>query len=329
MDEFSLIERYFAPLAKDFPGALDLKDDAALVDVSPGCRLVMTKDAIIAGVHFFADDPPDLIARKLVRVNLSDLAAMGARPHAILLATIFPRDLDEQWLMRFGEGLVQDCRAFEIALIGGDTTATPGPLTLSLTAIGIVENGKEMRRSRAQPGDLVCVSGFLGDAALGLMALQGRLPSVSDAARRFLIDRYHIPLPRLALAAELAKSAHAGMDVSDGLPGDIRHICTTSGVGCVIDAAALPFSQAGREALATSPDLLPVLIRGGDDYELLLAIPPDRINEAQKNAMALNIPLTVIGAFTETQDVVFKNIPEGNDMASFLLGYQHFRGGSS
>lgn len=329
MNEFSLIERYFAPLAQNFPGALGLKDDAALVSIPPGCQMVITKDAITAGVHFFADDPPDLIARKLIRVNLSDLAAMGARPYAVLLAAVFPHNLEENWLKRFAEGLTQDCQEFNVSLIGGDTTATSGPLTLSLTALGIVEQGREVRRSGAREGDLLCVSGTVGDAALGLQALLGKLPAVSSEIRQALVGRYHVPSPRLALGQALAGIAHGGMDLSDGLPGDVRHLCSASGVGCIIDIEALPLSPAAREVLEKNPDLLSVIVNGGDDYELLLAIPPAEIENAKKMAADVDVSLTVIGALTGARDIRFENGPGQKDITSLLHGYQHSIGSNS
>ncbi|MBY0431070.1 MAG: thiamine-phosphate kinase, partial [Rhodospirillales bacterium] len=197
IDEFGLIAELFAPLAESYPGALGLTDDCALVSSLPGTSIAVTADAIVAGVHFLADDPPDLIARKLLRVNLSDLAAMGAVPFAVLMTAAFPRGTNAAWLRAFAEGLRQDLTAFAVALIGGDTVATPGPLTLSVTAMGRVEEGGALRRSAARPGDLLFVSGSLGDAALGLRALQGGLPGLPAEAAAFLIDRSRVPRPRL------------------------------------------------------------------------------------------------------------------------------------
>jgi len=223
--EFDLIARYFAPLAAGAPGALGLLDDAALVDVSPGHRLVVTVDAVVAGVHFLADDPPDLIARKALRVNLSDLAAMGARPLGYFLAAAFA-DQDEPWLAAFAAGLAEDQASFGVALMGGDTVATPGPLTLAITAIGEVRSGRELRRSAAKAGDLIFVTGTLGDGALGLAALRGALPALSGAQRDFLARRYHLPEPRIDFGRALTEEGLAlcGMDISDGLGADLGHI---------------------------------------------------------------------------------------------------------
>src|SRR5436853_7089126 len=174
LGEFGRIRRFFAPLAG--PGGLGLPDDAALIDCSPGHRLVATVDAIVEGVHYLPEDPPDLVARKLLRVNLSDLAAMGARPLHYLLTTALPAQLGPEWLARFAEGLAEDQRHYGIDLLGGDSVAVNGPAVLSLTAIGEIAAGEEIRRSGAQPGDLVWASGTIGDAFLGLDLLRGAYP---------------------------------------------------------------------------------------------------------------------------------------------------------
>src|SRR6516225_4998121 len=217
--EFELIARYFRPLAAGRAGALGLADDAALVDVPAGERLVVTADALVGGIHFLPDDPPDRIAHKMLRSNLSDLAAMGAKPLAYFMTCCFPRPLEESWLARFAAGLAEDQREFGIALMGGDTTATPGPLTLSVTAFGTVEAGRALRRSTARAGDLVAVSGTIGDGALGLAVLKGRIPAAEGTEH--LVSRYRLPEPRLALGRSLSGLATSAMDISDGLAGDL------------------------------------------------------------------------------------------------------------
>lgn len=328
MNEFSLIEKYFAPLAEGFPGALDLKDDAALVTVSADSQLVLTKDAITAGVHFLADDPPEAIARKLVRVNVSDLAAMRARPYAIMLAAVFPDTIREEWIAGFARGLSEDCREFGIYLIGGDTTATSGPLTLSLTAVGLVGQGKEMRRSGAQAGDFVCVSGTLGDAALGLNIALGKLDGLPGEARDFLLDRYRIPQPRIDLSLGLGDCVTAGMDLSDGLPGDVRHLCEASGLGVEIDIDALPLSSFAQDVVNAYPDFWSVVADGGDDYELLLTISPVKMKKAETIAARLGLRLTKIGVMTDAPDITFHR-GSGEDVSLLLSGYQHFKGKNS
>src|SRR5438270_13013729 len=201
LGEFERIQRYFVPLAG--PGGLELADDAALLDCAPGRRLVVTADAIVAGVHYLPDDPPDLVARKLLRVNLSDLAAMGARPLHYILTTALPAELGPEWLARFAEGLAEDQHRYGISLLGGDSVGTRGPAVLSLTAIGEVAAGQEVRRSGAQPGDLVWISGSIGDAFLGLSVLRGTYSDLSQQHREYLIGRFHLPEPRTELGPRL------------------------------------------------------------------------------------------------------------------------------
>ncbi|WP_240046962.1 thiamine-phosphate kinase [Paracraurococcus ruber] len=267
--EFALIARHFRRLAG--PGALDLADDAALLDPPPGRQLVLAADAMVAGVHFLPDDPPESIGRKLLRVNLSDLAAMGAAPLGYLMTTALPKDLPPDWLGRFVDGLAADQAEFGLSVLGGDTVGTPGPASLSLTILGTVAPGAALRRDGARPGDTLWVSGTVGDGALGLRVLQGRLPA--DAAGH-LARRYRLPEPRLALGQALGGLARAAMDVSDGLVQDLGHLCRGGGCGAVLRAGAVPLSPAARALVATDPALLALCLTGGDDYELLFALPP-------------------------------------------------------
>jgi thiamine-monophosphate kinase len=257
-----LIERFFKPLSGK--GGLALSDDAAVFAPPPGRELVVTADAIVEGVHFLPDDPPATIGRKLLRVNLSDLAAMGATPLHYLLTVSVPRTTPAAWFEGFVAGLAEDQAAFGISLLGGDTTSTPGPITLSATMIGHVAPGQALHRRGARAGDGLWVTGTIGDGALGLLALRGELADPDG----FLASRYRVPQPRLGLA--LAGIVSAAMDVSDGLVQDCGHLCRASGLAAVIEAAAVPLSpqarMAGRRGLC---------LTGGDDYELLLAVPPD------------------------------------------------------
>lgn len=324
-DEFGLIARLFAPLAVGYPGALGLTDDAALVDVPPGRRLVVTADAMVAGVHFLADDPPELIARKLIRVNLSDLAAKGAVPHALLLCAAFPHDTTEAWLDRFGAGLAADIATYAVPLIGGDTVATPGPLTLSLTALGVSEPGRELLRSGAAVGESIWVSGTLGDAALGLMVLQGHL-TVPQEDATFLADRYHLPQPRTTLGPRLVGLARAAMDVSDGLGGDLGHMAKASGVGMEIEMDRLPLSPAARRAVAADAGLLAKSVSGGDDYEIVLTAPIGAEGTLQALAIELGVALTRIGRVIPGSGVVLIDAC-GQPLSGLPQGYRHFTGG--
>ncbi|MBF0093774.1 MAG: thiamine-phosphate kinase [Alphaproteobacteria bacterium] len=320
--EFRLIADLFAPLSAGCAGAFGLTDDAAVVDVPAGRSLVSTVDALVEGVHFLPDDPPDLIARKLIRVNLSDLAAMGAAPWLVFLAACFPRDVSGAWLEGFAEGLKADCAEFGIALAGGDTVATPGPATFSLTALGLVPPGRALRRAGARPGDLLFLSGTLGDAALGLKVLRGEVTADAESAA-FLADRYRLPQPRIGLGTRLAGLAHACLDISDGLVQDVGHLCRESGVGAVIDLAALPFSDAARAVFG--PVALDAALRGGDDYELAFSAPPEaspRILEAAEDA---GVPVAVIGRVEAGTGVGLLG-PKGRIPEPDSGGWNHFRG---
>src|SRR6478672_7712078 len=277
--EERLIATYFAPLATH-PAALGLIDDAAVLTPPAGHDLVLTKDAIVGGVHFFPDDPAAAIARKALRVNLSDLAAKGAEPAGFLLALALPDGVTDDWLASFAEGLGADASTYSCPLLGGDTVRTPGPLMVSVTAFGFVPQGKMVQRRGAQPGDGVIVTGVIGDAALGL-----KLRREDDAARRWkldgamrahLLDRYLLPQPRNAVAMLVQTHASAAMDVSDGLAGDLAKLCRASSVTAEIDATRVPLSGAARTALAAEPSLIETILAGGDDYEILCTVPAKR-----------------------------------------------------
>lgn len=271
-DEFGEIARLFRPLTGGAPGAFDLLDDAAVVPGRPGFDLVVTKDAIVEGVHAPAGEAPGLIARKLLRVNLSDLAAKGAEPFGAFLAVAWPSAYGAAERAAFAAGLGQDLRAFGVALLGGDTVATPGPAWASLTALGWAPQGRMVRRAGAQPGDKVWVSGTIGDGTLGLAAVRGEIPDVDG----FLSERYRLPTPRLDLRETLRASATAAADVSDGLVADAGHIGEASGVRVVLDLDRLPLSAAARGWLERQADPRAARLRlatGGDDYEVVCTAP--------------------------------------------------------
>jgi thiamine-monophosphate kinase len=297
LGEDDLIARYFAPLAG--PAGLGLRDDAAFMRPAPGEDLVFTADALVAGVHFFADDPPGAIARKALRVNLSDLAAKGARPLGFLMTLALPGDWREDWLATFADGLGADARTYDCPLIGGDTVATPGPLTLSVSAIGSVPEGRMVRRTGVKPGDRLYVTGTIGDAAIGLRIRQGRMPDISQVDKGFLIDRYLTPEPRLNLIGAMAGYANGGMDVSDGFVGDLTKMLDASGVSARVAIFRLPLSQAARAAIAADPGLFEVAATGGDDYELLASATPASAPAFEAEAAAAGVPLTFIGDAVE------------------------------
>jgi thiamine-monophosphate kinase len=295
LGEFELIARYFAPLAKGFPGAYGLLDDAAVIAALPGHDLVAKTDAIVGGVHFLLDDPPDLIARKALRVNLSDLAAKGAVARAYMLDIMLPRTITEEWIASFALGLAEDQDAYRVHLIGGDTDSTSGPVTIAIMAFGDVATGRMLRRGGARDGDTVFVTGTIGDAALGLKVLRGKLPHLEMEVANVLVDRYRLPQPRVTLGPRLVGLASAALDVSDGLVADLRHICEVSHLAAVIEAPLVPLSPAARAALATDSERITTVLTGGDDYEILFTAPPAALDKVTELSRTLDLPITAIG----------------------------------
>lgn len=324
--EDALIQRLFAPIASH-EGAFGLTDDAAAIAAPPGHDLVLTTDMLVAGVHFFADDPADAVARKALRVNLSDLAAKAADPLGFLLAVALPEALPPDWLEGFARGLAEDARAFKIALLGGDTVRTPGPLTISVTALGTVPAGAMMRRAGARPGDWIVVTGTIGDAALGL--LQRREPAhpaldrlaVRDKAH--LAERYLLPQPRTRLAGVLRHHASAAMDVSDGLIGDLAKLCALSGVGARVETALLPLSPAAAAATGNDPALLERVMTGGDDYEILATVAGGELDAFIAAAGRAGVAVTAIGEITAEPGLPVVYGPEGA-MTLNRMSFSHF-----
>lgn len=302
--EDRLIARYFKPIARH-PAALGLTDDAACLTPPKGHDLVLTVDAVVAGVHFLPDDPPASIARKALRVNLSDLAAKGAKPLGFLLTLALPPNTGAKFLKPFAAALAKDAQTYGCPVLGGDTTATPGPLTISITAFGTVPHGKMVQRKGARPGDLVMVTGTIGDAALGLRVSQRASLEKQWRLKRgqgaFLVDRYREPRPRHALAAAVRRYASAAMDVSDGLAGDLAKLCRASGVSATAEAAQVPLSPAAATALAAKPDLIEAILTGGDDYEIMCTVPQARAARFTAAAKAAGVPLTTIGRIERGQ----------------------------
>lgn len=326
--EFDLIARYFAPIAATYPGALGLKDDVALLELSAGHRMAVTTDAIVAGIHFMPDDPPGLIAKKLVRVNVSDLAAKGAKPLACLMALALPRGTSGSWIEAFAKGLAEDCVGFGIPLVGGDTTATDGPLTIALTAFGEVPQGKVTLRSGAMVGDRIFVTGTIGDAALGLDVAKGGLNQLAESQRDYLLGRYRLPEPKIRFGLAIRGLVHASIDVSDGLVADLGHICETSGVGAEIQAAMVPMSDAVQIALAKEPSLLPRVLTGGDDYEILFTADPEDSDRLVEIGLSVGVSVTGIGFIVPAPapDGERVKVADLKAMQTVLrvAGYRHF-----
>jgi thiamine-monophosphate kinase len=266
LGEFGRIARYLAPLATALPGAYGLTDDAASLTVPPGEDLVVTTDALVERVHFLPGDPPDDLAAKLLAVNLSDLAAKGATPLCYSLVLSLPRQVEDAWVERFAHGLGEGQRRWGIALLGGDSVSTDGPITLAATVMGTLPAGTMVRRRGARPGDALYVSGTIGDAALALV--QQQRGQAGDPA---LLARYRRPTPRLELAEWVRAHAHAAIDVSDGLAADCGHLASSSGVACEILWDAVPLSPPAAALVAAEPALRDRVLAGGDDYELLIA----------------------------------------------------------
>jgi len=323
--EDSLIARYFKPLATD-PGAFSLGDDAAVLKAL-GEDVVVTTDAIVEGVHFLSEDPPDTIARKALRVNLSDLAAKGAAPAGFVL-TLALRGAEDAWLSAFADGLGDDAKSYVCPLLGGDTVSTPGPLTVSVTAFGRLPAGSMVHRSGARVGDCVMVTGTIGDAALGLDVLKGGAVAAAlagdPAARELLVSRYRVPQPRNALAHAVREHASAAMDVSDGLAGDLTKLCAASGISANIDTPLIPASSAAAALVARGVVAIDALISGGDDYEILCAVPAARCAAFEAEARRAGVALTSIGTIIEGNGPPRFLSAEGAELALRRLSYSHF-----
>ncbi len=323
--EFALIADLFAPLTKDAAGALGLLDDAALIDVPPGRQMVAAADTLMAGIHFRLDDPPDLVARKALRVNLSDLAAMGAAPLGFLQTLALSDAINDAYLEKYTAGLSVDIDYFGVPLLGGDTTAGAGPFTITIAALGTVEKGQALLRSGAGVGDVLCVTGTIGDSALGLACFNGELNLRAQFSEQLRV-RYRLPLPRVKFAQGLVGLATACVDISDGLVADVGHICAVSGVSAVIDQGAVPLSDGAEAAIAQDAKWWQHIFGKGDDYELAFTVSPGELGKAVALGSENSVSVTAIGRIAEvTGDRVGAVVTDsaGAEIQISAAGFRH------
>ena len=304
--EFETIHRLFRPLAANDPAARDLADDCAVLPIRQGFDLVVTKDMLVEGVHFLPEDPKDLVARKALRVNLSDLAAKGAEPFGYFLAVAWTQRSDWDDRAAFARGLKEDQALFGVHLLGGDTIVTPGPFSVSITAMGWVAHGKAPPRSGARVGDVIVVSGSIGDGWLGLQACQERLHGLEEARLEALKRRYRLPEPRLDLGKAIREHATASVDISDGLVADLAHIAAASGVGLELELDKIPLSGAAKAWLAQRADELSArldMATGGDDYEVAVAVPQAQAAAYIAAGAKIGLPAVQVGRVVSGQGV--------------------------
>lgn len=322
MQEFDIIAKYFQPLTNGCHESLSLKDDAAIIPCDTS-NLVITQDTIIESVHFLPQDTASDVAKKLLRVNLSDLAAMGATPLYYMLAMSLPKSIDEKWIEHFSASMQDDIKLFGGSLIGGDTTSHDGKITLTLTAIGKCPDNKALKRSTAKTGDLIFVTGTIGDSFLGLQILKQELPTLSEN-EKFLSNRYKIPQPRLDISQSIIDIATSAADISDGLISDLEHICSASNVGATINIDAIPLSKAAKNIISKGAFNISQLATGGDDYELIFTANTQNSCRLKQISQDLNIKITEIGKITNESGVTTLN-NQDSPINTGVSGYNHFK----
>lgn len=300
MNEFKCIETFFAPLSKGIDGTLGLQDDAALIDLGGDQFMTITSDICVEGVHFPENTSPEIIAKRALRANLSDLAAMGAVPLGYNHALAIPKNINEAWMKKYSEGLAKDQEAFSFHLLGGDTVLTPGPIMVAITAFGRVQKGYDMKRSDAKNGDRVFITGPIGDAYIGLRILQGEYKSLDKSSKNYFLSRYYLPSPRIKASDKLKQYINAAIDCSDGLIGDLGHICHSSKVHAYIDLNKVTFSEPAQKLFTLlseeeQKNLKKKMITAGDDYELIYTIPPDKCEDAIFSSQIHDVPIYHIG----------------------------------
>lgn len=329
LDEFSIIAEIFAPLSRNHSGAFNLTDDCASYTPEPGYDLVLTKDTIVSGIHFFPDNPPASIAIKALAVNLSDLASKGAVPDVYLLSISLPSDINTEWLKQFSSGLKGMQERYNISLIGGDTVSTTGPLTVSVTMMGYTPSERMVRRSTAKAGNILYVSGTIGDSWTGLQLLLQDKESYSqylnDDQSEFLKDRYLHPQPRLELREAIYSYASAAMDISDGLGIDLRKLCQASDVGADLYINKIPLSDANKSLLQDKQELLEAFINGGDDYEILATVSESNAGKFEEELKNSQVPVQAIGRIIDGKNTINCYSETGDPVELKLSGYNHFK----
>lgn len=319
MSEFDLIARYFTRPVRHSALTLGVGDDCALLQPRAGHELAISTDMLVEGRHFFSDADANALGHKSLAVNLSDLAAMGAEPLAFTLALALP-SIDENWLSAFSKGLFALADQHNIALIGGDTTK--GPLTMSITVFGDIPTGQALRRSQAKVGDDIWVSGTLGDARLALSAIQGKLVLETHAFNQAAVH-LHRPTPRIALGMALRDVAHAAIDISDGLLGDLQHVLKQSNVGATLQADDLPLGEILKSTQTTTV-CHEFALNGGDDYELCFTAPTTKREAVHQAATKANTVVTRIGQITAAREINILNAA-GEALAISSNSYDHFK----
>tara|TARA_Y100001970_G_scaffold45236_1_gene56719 strand:- start:20141 stop:21139 length:999 start_codon:yes stop_codon:yes gene_type:complete len=322
--EFDIISEFFRPLSESVEGAFALTDDAAVIKTSDGSEAVISKDILVEGVHFRKEDSAFSVGWKLLAVNLSDLASMGAKPSYYLLGLALPKDIDNSWIENFVLGLGRAQNLFGIGLLGGDTVATEGPITLSLTAIGEAPNQGVIRRNGASPDEILFVSGNIGDGYLGLMCCEGIYPFLNKKYIKSLSEKYQLPSPRVNLGVGLRGLATAATDISDGLVADLKNLCVASNVSARVFAKDVPISAGANELIFSNHVSIADLLCGGDDFELLFTVPASRESEVSHLASNLDVSIKKIG-ITGSDSCDVQIISKDDKIMNLeTLGYSHF-----
>ncbi len=319
LTEFELIDRFFAGAGRRSDVIVGVGDDAAVLRVPEGCDLVAAVDTLVAGRHFPEGSSARSIGHRALAVNLSDLAAMGATPAWATLALTLPR-ADPDWLEAFAAGLLNLAEAHDVALVGGDTTS--GPLTISVQIMGHVQRGRALRRAGAQHGDILAVTGTLGDAGAGLALATGRLVPRDAEAAAALLARFEFPEPRVQFGMAARDIASAAMDLSDGLTGDLPKLASASSLAAHVEVGRLPISRALANAVSLE-QAREWALAAGDDYELLVAVAASRFDDLADAARRLNLTLTAIGELSSGSGITWSL--DGKPFAAPAHGYDHFR----